>query len=37
MPKWSAIVEGTEPLQQCPACNHPRAYYEVVVQDILAL
>jgi len=27
------IVEGTEPPEQCPACKHPRAYYEVVPEE----
>ncbi len=27
------VVEGTEPPQQCPACKHPQAYFEVVPEE----
>lgn len=27
------IFEGTEPPQECPACKHPQAYYEVLAEN----
>jgi len=27
------IYEGTEPPQQCPACKHPQAYYELLAEN----
>jgi rubrerythrin len=27
------IHEGTEPPQVCPACNHPRAYFETIKEN----
>ncbi len=35
--KWKCrncgyVHEGTEPPQQCPACQHPQAYYELFVE-----
>jgi rubrerythrin len=27
--KCGYIHEGTKPLENCPACNHPKAYFEV--------
>ena len=36
--KWHCIncgyvVEGAEAPQECPACKHPRAYYEVLAEN----
>jgi rubrerythrin len=36
--KWHCINcgyihEGPEPPQQCPACRHPLAYYEVLAEN----
>jgi rubrerythrin len=36
--KWHCINcgyvhEGTEPPDQCPACKHPQAYYEVLAEN----
>ena len=36
--KWHCINcgyvhEGTEAPQECPACNHPQAYYEVLAEN----
>jgi rubrerythrin len=28
------VIEGPEAPQQCPACKHPQAYYEVVREDL---
>ena len=27
------IFEGTEAPKECPACKHPQAYYEILVED----
>jgi len=27
------VHEGAEAPEQCPACNHPRAYYEVLAEN----
>jgi len=27
------IHEGTEPPEKCPACNHPKAYFEVLAEN----
>lgn len=27
------VVEGTEPPNECPACKHPRSYYEVLAEN----
>jgi rubrerythrin len=27
------IFEGTEPPKECPACKHPRAYYEMLAEN----
>lgn len=27
------IFEGTEPPQECPACKHPQAYYELLAEN----
>ncbi|MCG0275750.1 MAG: rubrerythrin family protein [Thermosediminibacteraceae bacterium] len=27
------IYEGTEPPEKCPACDHPRGFYEPVLED----
>jgi len=27
------IHEGTEPPEKCPACDHPKAYYEVLAEN----
>jgi rubrerythrin len=27
------IFEGTEPPKECPACKHPRAYYELLAEN----
>ena len=27
------VSEGTEAPEQCPACSHPRAYYEVLAEN----
>jgi len=27
-------VEGMEPPERCPACDHPKAYFEVLLEDI---
>ncbi|NTW06494.1 MAG: rubrerythrin family protein, partial [Syntrophaceae bacterium] len=27
------IHEGTEAPEECPACRHPRAYYEVLAEN----
>lgn len=27
------IFEGTEPPKECPACKHPRAFYEVLAEN----
>lgn len=36
--KWHCVncgyvFEGTEPPKECPACKHPRAYYEVLAEN----
>lgn len=36
--KWHCIncgfvFEGTEPPKECPACQHPQAYYEVLAEN----
>ncbi len=36
--KWKCrncgyVHEGTEPPEQCPACAHPRAYFELLVEN----
>ena len=36
--KWKCrncgyIMEGTEPPELCPACNHPRAYFEELAEN----
>jgi rubrerythrin len=36
--KWHCIncgyvFEGTEPPKECPACRHPRSFYEVLAQN----
>jgi rubrerythrin len=36
--KWKCrncgfIYEGTAPPQQCPACKHPQAYYEILAEN----
>jgi rubrerythrin len=27
------VFEGTEPPQECPACKHPQAYYELLAEN----
>ncbi|MGB7053704.1 MAG: rubrerythrin family protein [bacterium] len=27
------VFEGTEPPKECPACNHPQSYYEVLAEN----
>jgi rubrerythrin len=27
------VYEGKEPPETCPACNHPRSYYEVLAEN----
>lgn len=27
------VIEGTEPPQECPACKHPAAYYEMLAEN----
>ena len=28
------VYEGTEPPKECPACNHPMSYYEVLAENL---
>jgi len=27
------IFEGKEPPKECPACNHPQSYFEVLAEN----
>ena len=33
MPKCGYIHEGTEAPDECPACQHPKAYYGVLGEN----